>query len=166
LKKSQAQGRRTGRALFLSNVSKSVNVKAMPRKSAAELSVVTGTGSRVDRLRPPASLSEAERTAFIEIVNSCDPKHFVRSDLPLLCRYAEASVLAEQAARELRQGGAVISGRPSPWIAVQEKAVRAMVALSMRLRLSPQARQPNNPSRKAAGAVSAYDLMEPDDDGR
>ena len=138
----------------------------MPRKSAAELSVVTGTGGRGDRLRPPASLSDPERTAFTEIVNSCDPKHFVRSDLPLLCRYAEASVLAEQAAHELRQSGAVIGIRPSPWIAVQEKAVRAMVALSMRLRLSPQARQPNNPSRKSAGGVSAYDLMGTDNDGK
>ena len=137
----------------------------MPRKSAAELSLVTGIGSRANRLRPPPTLSEPERTAFVEIVGSCDPKHFVRSDLPLLCRYAEASVLAELAAHELRQG-AVIGGRPSPWIAVQEKAVRAMVALSMRLRLSPQARQPNNPSRKAAGGISAYDLMEPDDDAR
>jgi chaperonin subunit len=36
--------------------------------------------------------------------------------------------------------GAVIDGKPSPWITVQEKAVRAMVALSMRLRLSPQSR--------------------------
>jgi hypothetical protein len=98
----------------------------MPRKSAAELSIVTGIGSRANRLRPPPTLSEAERTAFVEIVNSCDPKHFVRSDLPLLCRYAEASVLAERAAHELRQG-AVIGGRPSPWIAVQEKSVRAMV---------------------------------------
>ncbi len=111
-------------------------------------------------------MSEPERIAFIEIVNSCDPKHFVRSDLPLLCRYAEASVLAEQAAHELRQGGAVIGIRPSPWIAVQEKAVRAMVALSMRLRLSPQARQPNNPSRKAARGISAYELMGADNEGR
>jgi hypothetical protein len=138
----------------------------MPRKSAAELSVVTGIGSRASRLRPPATLSEPERTAFIEIVDSCAAGHFVHSDMPLLCRYAEASVLAEQAARELRQGGAVINGRPSPWLTVQERCVRAMVALTMRLRLSPQARQPNNPSRKPAGAVSAYDLMESDDDSR
>lgn len=137
----------------------------MPRKSAAELSVVTGLERQANRLRPPATLSEAERAAFIEIVNSCDPKHFVRSDLPLLCRYAEASVLAEQAAQELRQG-AVIGGRPSPWITVQEKAVRALIALSMRLRVSPQARQPNNPSRKTTAGPSAYDLMEPDDDSR
>jgi hypothetical protein len=36
--------------------------------------------------------------------------------------------------------GAVINGKASPWITIQEKAVRAMVALTMRLRLSPQSR--------------------------
>jgi phage terminase small subunit len=98
---------------------------------------VDGTASRLD---PPASLPEAERGIFVDLVNACEPKHFRPSDLPLLLRYCEASVLAEHAARELRQTGAVVNGKPSPWIAVQEKAVRAMVALSMRLRLSPQSR--------------------------
>jgi hypothetical protein len=34
----------------------------------------------------------------------------------------------------------VIEGKPSPWIYVQEKAIRTLTALSMRLRLSPQSR--------------------------
>ena len=60
--------------------------------------------------------------------------------MPLLARYIESDVLAELAAAELRENGAVIDGRPSPWLTVQEKAVRAMVALSLRLRLAPSAR--------------------------
>jgi hypothetical protein len=56
-----------------------------------------------------------------------------------LARYCEIAILAEQAALELRNG-AVVDGKPSPWIVVQEKCVRAMVSLSMRLRLSPQSR--------------------------
>jgi phage terminase small subunit len=47
----------------------------------------------------------------------------------------------DQAVREMREHGAVVNGKVSPWITVQEKAQRAMVALSMRLRLSPQARR-------------------------
>jgi len=113
---------------------------------------------RETRLRPPASLSEAERSIFVDLVAANPPSHFRESDLPLLCRYCEATALAEQAARELRKEGAVIAGRTSPWITVQEKSVRAMVALSMRLRLSPQARAPNNPSRKSA-PTSAYERM-------
>lgn len=110
----------------------------MPRKSDAALSVIAVDG-KPSRLKPPPTLSEPEREAFTAIVSACDPRHFRPSDTPLLCRYAEAIVLGEQAARELRQG-AVVDGRVSPWLVVQEKAVRAAVALSMRLRLSPQSR--------------------------
>ena len=118
----------------------------MPRKSAASLSIITPSGPP-NRLRPPTSLSAAERAAFLDIVGACDPNKFHPSDTALLCRYSEAIVLAERAAKELRKSP-VVKGKLSPWITVQEKAVRAMVSLSMRLRLSPQARAPNNPGNK------------------
>jgi phage terminase small subunit len=119
------------------------------RKSAAALSVIAVDG-KPDRLLPPASLSDADRTVFVDLVTTCDPTHFQPSDLRLLCRYCEAPVLAEQAALELRRG-AVVDGKPSPWITIQEKAVRAMVSLSMRLRLSPQSRiDPKTLGRKQA----------------
>jgi phage terminase small subunit len=109
----------------------------MPRISAAARSAVI---AEPPRLRAPKSLSETERAIFAAVVKACDATHFRQSDLPLLCRFCELTALAEQAASELRQHGAVISGRASPWIVVQEKCVRGLVALSMRLRLSPQAR--------------------------
>lgn len=134
----------------------------MPRKSAAELSVV-----RIDarsRLRPPASLVEPERTIFLDLVSTCKPDHFKASDMSLLVRYCEATALADLAATHLREEGAVIAGRTSPWLVVQEKSVRALVSLSMRLRLSPQARAPNAPTRRLP-PTSAYERMaldEPD----
>ena len=76
---------------------------------------------------------------FVSIIDGCSAGHFRLTDLPLLSRYCEAAVLAEQAALELHDG-AVVDGKPSPWIIVQEKCVRSMVSLSMRLRLSPQSR--------------------------
>ena len=76
---------------------------------------------------------------FVSIIDGCSAGHFQLTDLPLLSRYCEAAVLAEQAALELHDG-AVVDGKPSPWIIVQEKCVRSMVSLSMRLRLSPQSR--------------------------
>jgi hypothetical protein len=57
----------------------------------------------------------------------------------LLCRYVESDALAERAAKELRKNP-VVDGKASAWLAVQEKSVRALVSLSMRLRLSPQSR--------------------------
>ena len=108
------------------------------RKSAAALAMIPIDG-KPNRLQPPESLSEAESKVFIDLVTACEPQHFRPADLPLLVRYVEACVLADQAAEQLRLG-AVIEGKPSPWVTIQEKAVRAMVALSMRLRLSPQSR--------------------------
>ena len=98
---------------------------------------------------------------FANLVASCDPEHFRLSDAPLLCRYCEAVVLAEKAAQELRRRGAVTKdGRVSGWITVQEKAVRALVSLSMRLRLSPQARlDAKKLDRRGGVRPSAYDVL-------
>ena len=108
------------------------------RVSAAELLVIDVDVQQA-RLSPPAYLSKPELELFSLIVDASGSEHFRQADLPLLSRYCEAAILAEQAALELRNG-AVIDGKPSPWIVVQEKCVRAMVSLSMRLRLSPQSR--------------------------
>jgi phage terminase small subunit len=108
-------------------------------RTPAIASPIIAIDDQSTRPSPPATLSEAERELFEAIVSGCDAGHFREPDLPLLSRYCEAAVLAEQAALELRNG-AVISGRASPWIIIQEKCIRALVALSMRLRLSPQSR--------------------------
>ncbi len=116
------------------------------RKSAANLASLCVDG-KPPRLEPPATFNEAERNVFVDIVGASAPEHSRPSDLPLLVSYVQATVLGEQAATELRNG-AVIDGKPSPWITVQEKCVRAMVALSLRLRLAPQSRiQPRGVGR-------------------
>jgi phage terminase small subunit len=109
------------------------------RKSAAEFATPV-VDVRRHRLEPPGHLGKVEAQRFADLAAACDPEHFRESDLPLLVRYVEADLLAEQAARELRKDGPVVDGRASPWLIVQEKSVRAMVALAMRLRLSPQSR--------------------------
>ena len=110
------------------------------------------------RLRPPPELGEAEREIWVSIVAACGAKHFERSDNPLLVRYCQNVVLARQAAAALTREGAIIGGRPSPWLIVAEKCDRALVALAMRLRLSPQARRE---APKAKGQLpSPYDMLE------
>jgi phage terminase small subunit len=80
----------------------------------------------------------------------------------LLTRYCEAAALADQAAEHLRAEGAVtVAGRVSPWLVAHEKSVKALTMLSMRLRLSPQAREPNRPSRKQP--TSYYEKMAADE---
>ena len=95
---------------------------------------------RPERLRPPAHLSQAAREVFVEIVASLAADHFMAADSDLLCAYAKAVCLEREASGHLNGEGAVLGGKPSPWITVLEKSQRALVAFSLRLRISPQSR--------------------------
>jgi phage terminase small subunit len=111
----------------------------VPRRSSAYLAVVRPTGG-FSRLRPPAELGKDEAEVWRHIVLSWDQKHFQQSNTPLLTRYVQNVVLGRRAAAALAAEGSVIGSRPSLWLVVAEKVDRALVALSMRLRISPQAR--------------------------
>jgi hypothetical protein len=100
-------------------------------------------------------LSPDERQIFLDLVASAKAEHFRASDLPLLSAYCRAIALERRSAQELAAGDDKALAR---W----ERAVKAMVALSMRLRLSPQSRAPNNPSRpggKPERPLSVYERM-------
>src|SRR5262245_39637638 len=129
----------------------------MPRRAAAALKVPPDT--RLSRVRPPATLSPPEQKLWASLVAACTPNPFAESDVPLLCRYVEACALADEAACHLRSEGAVVDGKPSAWIIVQEKSVRAMVALALRLRLSPQARALRNPKVVPENAYERMRLL-------
>jgi hypothetical protein len=103
------------------------------RKSSATLMAPDLDG--LDRLKPPASLSKSECAIFKQLVGAVDKKHFRESDLPLLCAYTRAIAIEQLAARQLSANP--VDGKA---LALWEKATRALVALSMRLRLSPQSR--------------------------
>ena len=96
---------------------------AMPRRSAASFEVVAVDG-KPDRLSPPPHLNKAERTLFSEIVGAVDPRHFIEGDLPLLCSYVTATLIARKASRDESK------------INVWEKATRMQATLATRLRLS------------------------------
>src|SRR5262245_16478073 len=117
--------------------------------------------AEVARLAPPAGLDRRTAKVFAQIVATCPRGHFVESDTLLLVEYCRAALLAERADRELRRSGPVVNGKASAWLLVQEKAVRAMVALSLRLRLSPSARtDPKTTGKRAHGPrPSIYDDM-------
>jgi phage terminase small subunit len=122
----------------------------MPRRSAAELSV-TPVVSLPSRLKPPTTLSPLALKEFTRIVTAEPAAHFKESDLSLLVQYCEAAAMAERAVIELQRDDAAMR-----WLTLWEKATRTMVALSMRLRLSPQSRAPNTPKRER---LSYYERM-------
>ena len=96
---------------------------------------------------------------FTEIVGSVSASHFRPTDGPLVEQYAQSIALARQAYSYLDSEGPILGGRANPWLVVLEKAHRSSVALSMRLRLSPQSRL----DRKAVGAaheISAIGVMD------
>jgi P27 family predicted phage terminase small subunit len=118
------------------------------------------------RLKPPPDLSETERDIWAELVGSLPREHFLPSDAPLVAELCVAIAQARDAARHLREEGPVVGRHVSPWLIVQEKSTRTLLALATRLRLSPQARA--RVKVQSSGPVSFYDkmkLMERDNAG-
>lgn len=122
-----------------------------------ETTDVVAFGLPNPRLRPPEGLGEPERRAFLDLICSCPAGQFQASDVGLLVRWCELSVMAEQAAGELTVGGMVTTdGKVSPWFAIYERATKALALLALRLRLGPQSRTRMAPKRTAA-PTSYYD---------
>ena|SRR5215831_19126638 len=118
-----------------------------------------GTGNR--RLRPPPTLSELEKKAFVALVASSAADMFTPADMDLLVSWCETSVLRQLAARELELTGPVLpDGKTSPWFAVHQQCVKTLNGLAIRLRLSPQGRNPTaRASKKQVRELSYYDVM-------
>jgi hypothetical protein len=103
-------------------------------------------------------MADDARQLFLDVVLANDPTHFKPSDMPLLCRYAEANAIAARAAAALLKAEPIVNDdAASPWVSVYVAMTKTATALAMRLRLSPQARMPNNPKRTPA--VSYYERM-------
>jgi hypothetical protein len=124
-----------------------------------ETTEITPFGVGSWRLRPPDCLGELQRRAFLDLITSCPASQFRRCDLPLLCRWAELTTIAEQAAFEMQQGGMVIDGKVSPWVVIHRDTSRELRQLSQRLQIGPRGRSPKAPKTKP-GAVSYYEQMQ------
>jgi hypothetical protein len=105
-------------------------------------------------------MAEDARQIFLDIVFGNDPTYFKSSDMALLCRYAEANALAARAAAALLKVGPIAGDKASPWLAVHAVATKEVTALAMRLRLSPQSRQPNNPRSARTPPASYYERLQ------
>jgi hypothetical protein len=113
-------------------------------------------GAAWDRLKPPASLGKPEKQAFFDLISRVPAGQFLEADLPLLCRWAELTVMAETAAGVLTAQGMVADGRVSPWFAIHERATKGLTLLALRLRLGPQSRASKAP-KTLPGELSYYD---------
>jgi phage terminase small subunit len=109
------------------------------------------------QLRPPDYLPDEAREIFNALVLNTKENHLTAADVPMLAAYAEAHIQQRDAARLIREG----KGDDSV-IKAQRAALSAIFQLSMRLRLSPQARLTRTSVRADTRApnVSYYDVME------
>jgi phage terminase small subunit len=117
------------------------------------------------RLKCPDDLDEPERQVFGDLVGACEPTHFRASDLPLLAAYCRAVIMERRAAGEFNREPILPDGRPNPWGVIHAAALKSMLGLSLRLRLSPQGR--GKPSTKAEPRLSYYErmaILEPEPD--
>jgi len=118
-----------------------------------------------ERLRPPDQLGEREKRAFVDITSSCPSAQFTQADVPLLTRWCELELQAQQAAADLRTNGMVVNGKPSPWLSVHAAATKGQSLLALRLRLGPQSRAQRAPKSLPAPLTAYERLALEDDDG-
>jgi hypothetical protein len=130
----------------------------MPRKSAAALATSPALPISPPRLQPPPGLASDEHELFLDLVASARPEHFQGVDVPLLAAYVRACILERAAAAEIKRA---MGEAPSALLHVYERATKVLHMLSMRLRLSPQARQPHlsRGSNTRAAPPSIYDRL-------
>jgi hypothetical protein len=103
------------------------------RKSAAEINNLVCIDTQRLRLAPPDFLNAHETAIFSSIVDNCDPQHFRKSELPLLCSYVTAVNLSRWHAHELNEGH---QDHHRPWL----ETTKLVALLASRLRLAPSTR--------------------------
>ncbi len=128
------------------------------RKSATSLAVITPASERLLMCRIEAP--DDVRAVFARLVADVGADHFRASDADLIEQYSAAVCLARQAYDRLRDEGPVKDGRVNPWQTVLEKANRASVSLSQRLRLAPQSRQDPKTAGRSKPGGSVYDFID------
>ena len=86
---------------------------------------------------PPGGCDAYARTSESRFLCRGSPPE---SDGPLIEQYATAILNAQEAQRQVDKYGLVHGLKMSPWATSLEKMQKMIVALSLRLRLSPQSR--------------------------
>jgi hypothetical protein len=101
------------------------------------------------RLKPPPELNEREADIFRSIVDSCDPAHFRKAELPVLTSYCTAVNLSRWHAHCVNAGEVE---HHRPWL----ETTKLVALLASRLRLAPSTRLDKNTVARHAQSHSDY----------
>lgn len=139
------------------------------RKSAASLAVVQLAGVGVPRVPPPSRLTAAQRSIWLETVNSKPAEWFGPEHAPLLEQYVRhvvsARVLAEQIAEFDPEWLKDDEGlkRYERLLRMHELEGRAASSLATRMRITQQSVYRADKAATLAGKVTARKPWEVDD---
>jgi hypothetical protein len=98
-------------------------------------------------LNPPGTLTTQERSKFIEVVGSVDPRHFQKSDIPQIVSYIRVILVGESLAAKATRDP------DKDTIASWDRMIRQQTALARTLRLTVQSRvDPKTAGRRATGS--------------
>ena len=137
----------------------------MPRPSTAGIAAEQYSPPPIhQRIKPPADLDGDAKKIFMDIVIACRPEHFQGCDVPLLASYCRAVVLEKTATKLIAEDPEKVS---RGLIQTQKTAFTTMRVLCVRLRVSPQGRQPTIApgTNTKGGNTSFYDNMMLEENG-
>ena len=123
----------------------------MPRVPATASGVVKLV-SKIERLHPPAELTEEQREEFIGIIDKMPADWFVPANVPGLAQLCRHIVMARRIAHLIEE---IVSGPGEMHVKLaameslakaQQQESRLIISLMTALRLTPQAIQPSRTS--------------------
>ena len=127
-----------------------------------QVAALTPSIGQVQRQQPPAHISEAERSVWVELINDQPADAFTPTHAPLIelyCRHVvQARVLADELANFDRAWMADDEGlkRYDRLLAMAERESRAASSLATRLRITRQAvDHPSTVGRAVAGQIKS-----------
>ena len=118
------------------------------RKSSASLAVIAGGVETIVRQKPPAELTDEERTQWLNVVNAMPADWFTPETGPLLTQYCRHAVMARRIAQMIQAEvqGVDCDGNPIEFSLrdfnrlsqMQDRESRALSMLATKMRLSQQ----------------------------
>lgn len=143
---------------------KSANKSAISLPGETDLAVFTGV---TRRLEPPAHISEAERSVWLQVVNDQPASAFTESHFPLLEMYSRHVVISRKLAEQLAAvTDADLASSHGFWrfgqlTKMHERECRAASAFATRLRITRQSIDQTTLARVAAKHQASNQAKKP-----
>lgn len=138
-----------------------MSVTKRGRRSSADLSIVPVTPlGAVERVRPPADLTDEQVEVWVAVVNSQAADWFDESTAPLLAQYCRHVIEAKRLARMREQSDGFKEFSLEDLdllLRMQERESRAVAMLATKMRLSQQSTTNHRGNKKPTAARKLWE---------